>query len=75
MGWDDDEFGGLFGLLIYLRYLPQCTLWLCAVGCLLLQIYSNSGSFALENIASSHRYPSIEYALDQKLNSTGSSHT
>lgn len=22
MGWDDDEFGVLFGLLIYLRYQP-----------------------------------------------------
>lgn len=22
MGWDDDEFEGLFGLLIYLRNLP-----------------------------------------------------
>lgn len=41
MGWDDDDgFEGLFSLLIYLRYLPQCTLLWCAVGCLLLQIYS-----------------------------------
>lgn len=42
---------------------------------LLLQIYSNSSSFTLEDIATSHRYPSIELNIGPDLNSTASSQT
>lgn len=42
MGWDDDddEFGVLFGLLIYLRNLPTSMYLMVVRSSLLLQIYS-----------------------------------